>query len=167
AYTSACSSLISSFQMQERALQSKGILTGPDSVPKFMREFGLDATRAQLRLLEDRVPATAKYTTATHEYKPSHVHETTSLYITVRDALVMGMTAKDRLYPHLTALMTSLQRHAMLPADHPSKATLSPWLSRLNAMDASDELSESQARTMALDVQQSNSAFEEALEGTS
>ena len=76
AYTSACSSLISSFQMQERALQSKGILTGPDSVPKFMREFGLDATRAQLRLLEDRVPATAKYTTATHEYKPSHVHET-------------------------------------------------------------------------------------------
>lgn len=79
----------------------------------------------------------------------------------------MGMTAKDRLYPHLTALMTSLQRHAMLPADHPSKATLSPWLSRLNAMDASDELSESQARTMALDVQQSNSAFEEALEGTS
>ena len=62
--------------MQERTLKSKGVIKDAQGVRQFMANFGLHATRAEQRLLQDAVPATAMHSTAEHGFGAAEVHAT-------------------------------------------------------------------------------------------
>ena len=86
-------------------------------------------------------------------------------YITLHDAVTLdesGITVLT-LQPMLAELMSLLQKHANLPADHPSKGFLNPWLQRLRAMEATDTLSEEDNANLQLAVSNSHAAFKREL----
>jgi len=166
-YTSACASLISSFELQEQTLRSKGLLVGPNAVKDFLRANGLSAHRAEIRLLQDKVPATSKHVTASSSSNTAAVISTTECYITALDAIRLRLLAKDQLFPVIKDLASALQQQSNLPADHESKVKVMEWLAKLAAMNASDTLSETQEREIMFDLDQAYHAFRGSFSGSS
>lgn len=160
-YTTEVSKLISSFEMQERALIAGRVITSAEA---FMAEHGITAVRARLRLLQDKVPATAKHITSTHGADMAAVIDTTTLFITVMDALKLGMLAKDQLYPEVKALQASLQKHVVLPPEHGAKVPINHWMSVLQGKAAADVLDDAAARQMSLDMDEAYGAFRDHFE---
>jgi ESCRT-I complex subunit VPS28 len=60
------------------------------------------------------------------------------------DALKLSYKSKDQLHPHLSDLMTSLNKS--MPKDFEGRAKIVQWLITLNQMRAADELTDDQVR---------------------
>lgn len=85
------------------------------------------------------------------------------LFITLMDKLRLEIRAMDDLHPELRDLVDTMNRLSILPSDFEGKQKVGEWLNTLNSMQASDELSESQARQFLFDLESSYAAFNKIL----
>ena len=83
------------------------------------------------------------------------------------DKLRLDIRAMDDLHPEFRDLVDTMNRLSILPADFEGKQKVSEWLTTLNSMQASDELTEAQVRQMLFDLESSYSAFNKVLHNTS
>lgn len=85
------------------------------------------------------------------------------LFITLMDKLRLEIRAMDDLHPELRDLVDTMNRLSILPSDFEGRQKVAEWLSTLNAMQASDELSEAQVRQLLFDLESSYAAFNKVL----
>ena len=119
-----------------------------------------DCTRAMRRLLQEGVPATVLHQdhSATNNTQMV-VAETVTNFITVIDSLKLNIRTVDELTIAMVDLMASLNRTAGMPDDFAPKLKVHQWVSLLNSMAATDEISEDQARQLELDMNTSYSTY--------
>jgi len=73
----------------------------------------------------------------------------------------------DELHPEIRDLVDTMNRLSILPSDFEGKQKMGEWLNTLNAMQASDELSEAQVRQLLFDLESSYAAFNKILHNSS
>ncbi|KAK1767021.1 ESCRT-1 complex, Vps28 subunit [Phialemonium atrogriseum] len=127
---------------------------------EFKAEWDLEVPRATERIRVG-MPSTAM--TASSAPAPAAaggtsgtlILEATQDFITFLDALRLGLLAKDQLHPLLTDVIQSVNK--VTDRDFESRGKIVQWLITLNQMKATEELSETQARELELDI---NSAYQ-------
>lgn len=127
-----------------------------------MRRYRLDCPAALERIKEER-PITIKDDKGNTS---KLIAETVALFITMMDKLRLEIRSMDELYTDLKDLADSLNRLSLLPSDFEGKAKVGKWLSQLDGMGASEELTETQARQMLFDLDSSYAAFNKVLHQT-
>lgn len=83
------------------------------------------------------------------------------------DRLRLEIRAMDELHPEIRDLVDTMNRLSILPSDFEGKQKMGEWLNTLNAMQASDELSEAQVRQLLFDLESSYAAFNKVLHNSS
>ncbi|QRW18064.1 vacuolar protein sorting-associated protein 28 [Rhizoctonia solani] len=159
-YTPACTRLLSQYKTMLK-------LVG-DSVPsveEFMRRYNMDHPAA-LHRVQVGVPATIEHSSDQQGSAETAkwVAETTQSFITFMDALNLKLRAKDQLHPRLQELMTGYARFKD-SAKWEGRGKIVSWLITLNAMKASDEISEDQARQLLFDIDHAYHEFFSSLGG--
>lgn len=86
-----------------------------------------------------------------------------SLFITTMDKLRLDIRANDELQPDLRDLAETMARLSLIPDGFEGKEKINHWLRTLSAMQASDELSESQVRQLLFDLETSYNSFNRLL----
>ena len=124
-----------------------------------MRQYRLDCPAALERIKEDR-PITIKDDKGNTS---KLIAETVALFITIMDKLRLEIRSMDELYTDLKDLADSLSRLSLLPHDFEGKDKVGRWLTTLQGMEASDELTETQSRQMLFDLESSYGAFNKVL----
>lgn len=124
----------------------------------FMRRYRLDYPAA-LHRLSVGVPATVEHSAEAGQGQAEEhgkwVAETTQSFITFMDALKLNLRAKDQLHPFLTELMTNYSRFKN-STEWEGRGKILHWLIELNAMKASDTITEEQSRQVSMEEQQSS-----------
>ncbi|CCO28661.1 Vacuolar protein sorting-associated protein 28 AltName: Full=ESCRT-I complex subunit VPS28 [Rhizoctonia solani AG-1 IB] len=159
-YTPACTRLLSQYKTMLK-------LVG-DSVPsveEFMRRYNMDHPAA-LHRVQVGVPATIEHSSEQQGSAETAkwVAETTQSFITFMDALNLKLRAKDQLHPRLQELMTGYARFKD-SAKWEGRGKIVSWLITLNAMKASDEISDDQARQLLFDIDHAYHEFFSSLGG--
>ena len=111
---------------------------------------------------------------ATIEQGPSHqsaaqgseaaatlVVTATENFITLLDAIKIGMVEKDMLHPLLVEIIQSVNKVTDIEFD--SKGEIVKWLIRLNGMGAAERLSAEEARQFQFDMDQAYKGFKRTL----
>ncbi|QRV75147.1 vacuolar protein sorting-associated protein 28 [Ceratobasidium sp. AG-Ba] len=159
-YTPACTRLLSQYKTMLK-------LVG-DSVPsveEFMKRYNMDHPAA-LHRIQVGVPATIEHSseqTGSAE-TAKWVAETTQSFITFMDALNLRLRAKDQLHPRLQELMTGYAKFKD-SARWEGRGKIVSWLITLNAMKASDEITDDQARQLLFDIDNAYHEFFSSLGG--
>lgn len=79
------------------------------------------------------------------------------------DKLRLEIKAMDELQPDLRELSETMSRLSIVPSDFEGKRKVSEWLSTLDSMQASDELTEQQVRQLIFDLESAYNAFNKLL----
>lgn len=82
-------------------------------------------------------------------------------FITVLDAVKIGMVSKDTLHP---ILVETIQAVNKVTAEFKGKEKIVQWLITLNQMRAAQELNDDQAREFQFDMESAYYGFKAALE---
>ncbi|KAL7422919.1 Vacuolar protein-sorting-associated protein 28 [Cryptotrichosporon argae] len=153
-YAPACIKLLAQYKSLMK-------LVGDDvgGVEAFMKRFRMDHPAA-LHRLQVGVPATVEHSAEATEGAEAGkwVAETTQSFITFMDALKLNLRAKDQLHPFLTDLMSGYSRFKG-SQEWEGRAKILHWLIELNAMKASDEITEEQSRQMLFDIENAYNEF--------
>lgn len=108
------------------------------------------------------IPATSEHQTGSADDTKT-VAEIVQHFITSMDSIRLNMKTVDALLPCLTDLLDSLNRLQKLSPDFEGKVKIKAWITRLNTMKASDELSEDDTRQLLMELDSSYSAFHKTL----
>ena len=96
----------------------------------------------------------------------SMVFRAAQSYITLLDALKLGMRAVDQLVPLLTDVMSAVNAVSDMAVEHEARVGVRQWLVLLSGMRAHEELTGEQARQCEFDMQKAYDAayrfFEES-----
>uniref|UniRef100_A0A7S0WSL7 Vacuolar protein sorting-associated protein 28 homolog n=1 Tax=Pyramimonas obovata TaxID=1411642 RepID=A0A7S0WSL7_9CHLO len=163
-YETTCLNMIAKFKTLMNTIQDQ-----VPSVMDFMKMYHMECPAAVNRLLVSGIPATIEHgnagrsSTAGGGGSEVVVAETVQLFITTMDALKINMTAVDNLYPLLTDLVQSMNKLVFLEPEFEGKVKVKEWLTRLNKMRASDELSEDESRQLLFDLESSYGAVVQKL----
>ncbi len=87
------------------------------------------------------------------------IAEIVSLFITIMDRCRLEIRAMDELYPDVKELYEIMSRMSSLPTNFEGMTKVKKWLDELTSMQASDELSEDQARQMLFDLESAYNDF--------
>jgi ESCRT-I complex subunit VPS28 len=115
--------------------------------------LGLPATFEQ--------PSTQAETKASDQANTGLVVAATENFITLLDAIKIGMVEKDMLHPLLVDIITAVNKVTDIEFENKSKIV--QWLITLNQMKASEKLNEDQARQFSFDMQQAYYGFKGTL----
>jgi len=154
-YTLSCSKLLVQFKAAFKQVQGDEYPT----LESFMSKYRLDAPAALERIKEDR-PITIKDDKGNTS---KLIAEIVALFITLMDKLKLEMRSMDDLHGELKDLSDNLGRLSLLPADWQSREKINTWLTTLSAMQASEELSEVQARQFSFDLETGYNDFNKIL----
>ncbi|XP_055689040.1 vacuolar protein sorting-associated protein 28 homolog [Lutzomyia longipalpis] len=157
-YTAACSKLLVQYKVAFKQIQG----TEYPNVEAFVKKYRLDCPAALERIREDR-PITIKDDKGNTS---KCIADIVSLFITLMDKLRLEIKAMDELHPELRDLVDTMSRLSLIPEDFEGRTKVAGWLSTLNAMQASDELSEAQVRQLLFDLESSYAAFNNLLHST-
>ncbi|XP_059614651.1 vacuolar protein sorting-associated protein 28 homolog [Phlebotomus argentipes] len=157
-YTAACSKFLVQYKVAFKQIQGAEFPT----VEAFVKKFRLDCPAALERIKEDR-PITIKDDKGNTS---KCIADIVSLFITLMDKLRLEIKAMDELHPELRDLVDTMSRLSLIPEDFEGRVKVAGWLSTLNAMQASDELSEAQVRQLLFDLESSYAAFNNLLHST-
>ncbi|EIW69936.1 hypothetical protein TREMEDRAFT_68381 [Tremella mesenterica DSM 1558] len=154
-YAPACIKLLAQYKSLIK-------LVGDDigDIENFMKRYHMDHPAALHRLTVG-VPATVEHSTEASEggaEMGKWVAETTQSFITFMDALKLNLRAKDQLHPFLTELMSGYSRFKG-SQEWEGRAKILHWLITLNALKASDEITEEQSRQMLFDIEHAYNEF--------
>lgn len=83
-------------------------------------------------------------------------------FITLLDAIRIGMVSKDTLHPLLVEVIQAVNK--VTDKEFESKGKIVSWLITLNQMRASEELNEDQAREIQFDMESAYYGFKATLE---
>ena len=78
-------------------------------------------------------------------------------FITLLDALKLGLTEKDTLHPYLVDVIQGVNK--VTDKDFDSKGKIVQWLITLNQMRAAEKLNDDQARDFLFDMEQAYHGF--------
>uniref|UniRef100_A0A1L8DVQ3 Vacuolar protein sorting-associated protein 28 homolog n=1 Tax=Nyssomyia neivai TaxID=330878 RepID=A0A1L8DVQ3_9DIPT len=157
-YTAACSKFLVQYKVAFKQIQG----TEFPNVEAFVKKFRLDCPAALERIREDR-PITIKDDKGNTS---KCIADIVSLFITLMDKLRLEIKAMDELHPELRDLVDTMSRLSLIPENFEGRTKVSGWLSTLNEMQASDELSEAQVRQLLFDLESSYAAFNNLLHST-
>ncbi|KZP16265.1 vacuolar protein sorting-associated protein 28 [Athelia psychrophila] len=157
-YSPACTRLLSQYKTMLK-------LVGGDvpSIEEFMKRYRMDMPAA-LHRLQVGVPATVEHSSEAGPETSKWVAETTQSFITFMDALKLRLRAKDELHPILQELVTGLARFKG-SKEWDGRNRLVAWLITLNAMKASEEITDEQSRQLLFDVDHAYAEFFRSLSG--
>lgn len=104
-----------------------------------------------------------KATTSSSESnaKASLIIAATENFITLLDAIKIGMVEKDMLHPLLVEIIQSV--NSVTDLEFENKGKIVQWLITLNQMRAAEKLTEEQAREFQFDMQQAYYGFKATL----
>jgi ESCRT-I complex subunit VPS28 len=85
----------------------------------------------------------------------------TENFITLLDAIKIGLNEKDMLHPLLVEIIQAANK--VTDKEFDSKGEIVKWLIKLNQMRAADQLTEEQAREFQFDIQQAYQGFKRTL----
>lgn len=134
----------------------------PQTVDAFVKKFRLDCPAALERIKEDR-PITIKDDKGNTS---KCIADIVSLFITLMDKLRLNMKAMVELHPELRDLVDTMNRLSLIPENFEGKDKVGTWFNTLNAMQASDELTETQVKQFLFDLETSYAAFTNLLHST-
>jgi len=83
--------------------------------------------------------------------------DATENFITLLDAIKIGMIEKDALHPLLVEVIQSVNK--VTDVEFENKGKIVQWLITLNQMRAADKLSEDQVRDFQFDMEQAYYGF--------
>jgi len=155
-YERCVQQLLAQFKTLQNGVRSKV----PD-IRAWVQEIGLHVPLAEERLLGAGVAATTLYGSGTATAgggESLSVFKASEGFITLIDALKLGMTAVDDLLPLVRDLQASIVSVPNMPP-LPGLERIAGWLVTLNGMRAADQLDEDQGRQMSLDVEQAYNAM--------
>uniref|UniRef100_R4G5A9 Vacuolar protein sorting-associated protein 28 homolog n=1 Tax=Rhodnius prolixus TaxID=13249 RepID=R4G5A9_RHOPR len=157
-YTAACSKLLVQYKAAFKQVQSSEL----PNIDAFVTSYRLDCPAAMERIKEDR-PITIKDDKGNTS---KCIADIVSLFITLMDKLRLEIRAMDELHPDLRDLAETMSRLSLIPADFEGR-TVNEWLATLDAMHASDELSDQQVRQLIFDLESAYNAFNKLLHNSS
>lgn len=149
-YTTQCNLLLVQFTTAFKIIKDK--FPTPEA---FSKRYLLHCPVAVERIKEGR-PITVKDDRGNAS---KSIAEIVSLFITIMDRCRLEIRAMDELYPDVKDLYEIMTRMSSLPASFEGMIKVKKWLDVLNAMQASDELSEDQARQMLFDLESAYNDF--------
>jgi len=165
-YETTCHNMIAKYRTLLNTMQD----TVPD-VRAFMQHYNMDCPAAVNRLIVSGIPATIEHgntgrsAAAGGEGSEAVVAETVQAFITTMDALKINMTSVDSVHPLLSDLVQSLNKLAFLPRDFDGREKTKQWLTQLNQMRASDQLTDEQTRQLLFDLESGYNAVIACLRG--
>lgn len=154
-YTAACSKYLVQYKVAFKQVQCDEYPT----VDTFVKKFRLDCPAALERIKEDR-PITIKDDKGNTS---KCIADIVSLFITIMDKLRLKMNTMDALHFDVKDLADNMSRLSLIPKDFEAKQKVETWLSTLNDMQASDELSENQVRQFLFDLESAYADFTKLL----
>ncbi|XP_037948655.1 vacuolar protein sorting-associated protein 28 homolog [Teleopsis dalmanni] len=154
-YTAACSKYLVQYKVAFKQVQCDEFPT----VDTFVKKFRLDCPAALERIREDR-PITIRDDKGNTS---KCIAEIVSLFITIMDKLRLKMNTMDALHFDVKDLVDNMNRLSLIPKDFDAKQKVETWLSTLNEMQASDELSEAQVRQFLFDLESAYADFTKLL----
>lgn len=157
-YTAACSKYLVQYKVAFKQVQTDECPT----IDAFVKKFRLDCPAALERIKEDR-PITIKDDKGNTS---KCIADIVSLFITLMDKLRLEIKAMDELHPELRDLVDTMNRLSLITESFEGKEKVTNWLTTLNSMQASDELTETQVRQLLFDLETSYAAFNNLLHTT-
>eukprot|EP00126_Sphaerothecum_destruens_P015450 Sdes_comp9454_c0_seq1m917 len=159
-YTPACEKLLAQYKVALNLVQDH-----VSSCEAFMGKYKLTCPAAMSRL-QIGVPATIEHGgMGEMEQKKSamRVAECVQYFITLMDSLKLNMVAVDEIFPLLNDLLEGVNNVSTLSPDFEGKNEIKKWLTKLNSMKASDELSEEDVRQLLFVLENAHNAFYRSL----
>lgn len=156
-YTTQCNLLLVQFNAAFKLIKEKF-----PTVEAFSKRYLLHCPVAVERIKEGR-PITVKDDRGNVS---KSIAEIVSLFITIMDRCRLEIRAMDELYPDVKELYEIMSRMSSLPSSFEGMVKVKKWLDELNQMQASDELSEDQARQMLFDLESAYNDFNRFLSHT-
>lgn len=152
-YLRECRTLVGQYQNNESIMMERNWLTNRET---FRKEYDIQCHRAFKRLA-DGVPVNLQ----DDKQVLAIVAETTSAFVTTKDAIELNVRAVDGLQPHVVNVVSGLlqMRTHGLPPDFIGLVKINGWLQRLNSLRANDELDDDQARQLLHDLETSHQAW--------
>jgi ESCRT-I complex subunit VPS28 len=133
----------------------------------FKREWDMECPRATERL-RIGLPATVEQGPSQKMTQQGDggadatlVVNATENFITLLDAIKIGLTEKDTLHPLLVEIIQSVNK--VIDRDFESKGKIVQWLITLNQMRAAEKLNDDQAREFQFDMEQAYYGFKGTL----
>lgn len=157
-YTAACSKFLVQFKVAFKQVQNEDFPT----VDSFVKKFRLDCPAALERIKEDR-PITIKDDKGNTS---KCIADIVALFITLMDKLRLEIKAMDQLHPEFKDLVDAMHRLSLIPEGFEAKAKVETWLTKLNSMQASDELTDSEIRQLLFDLESAYASFNNLLHST-
>ncbi|KAK7595186.1 hypothetical protein V9T40_001619 [Parthenolecanium corni] len=154
-YTAACSKLLVQYKAAFKQVQNDEFPT----IESFVQRYKLDCPTALQRIKEDRPITIVDDKGNTSKC----IADIVSLFITTMDKLRLDIKEMDLLYPDIRDLADTMNRLSLLPSDFEGKVKVEEWRTTLSAMQASDELTESQVRQLLFDLESSYNSFSNIL----
>ena len=149
-YASQCSILLAQYTAAFKLIKEKF-----PKVEDFMTRYLLDCPAALERIKEGRPLTVADDGGNVQKL----IAEIVSLFITIMDRLRLEIKAMDELHPDVKELYEIMSKMSSLPRDFEGRMKVKKWLDNLNAMSASEELSEDQVRQMLFDLESAYNDF--------
>ncbi|KAF2006717.1 vacuolar protein sorting-associated protein-like protein Vps28 [Amniculicola lignicola CBS 123094] len=162
-YTDTCSRLLKQYKSN---LANEAVAQQFGDLETFKREWDIECPRATERL-RIGIPATV-------EQGPSHnpanqggdadamlVVSATENFITLLDAIKIGLVEKDTLHPLLVEIIQAVNK--VTDKDFESKGKIVQWLITLNQMRAAEKLDDDQVREFQFDMEGAYHGFKTTL----
>lgn len=149
-YTAQCNLLLVQFNAAFKLIKEKF-----PTVEAFTKRYLLHCPVAVERIREGR-PISVKDDRGNVS---KSIAEIVSLFITIMDRCRLDIKAMDELYPDVKELYEIMSRMSSLPTSFEGLIKVKKWLDELSKMQASDELSEDQARQMLFDLESAYNDF--------
>ncbi|KAF2753176.1 ESCRT-1 complex, Vps28 subunit [Pseudovirgaria hyperparasitica] len=164
-YTDTCSRLLKQYKS---VLNNDTVAKAFVDIETFTREWDMECPRATERIRVG-IPATVEassYKSTTNNGGNADadvilVVTATENFITVLDAVKIGMLEKDTLHPLLADIIQAVNK--VTDEEFDSKSKIIQWLITLNQMKVSEKLTEDQAREFQFDIEQAYYGFKDTL----
>jgi len=162
-YTETCNRLLKQYKSN---LLDETVSQAFVDLESFMREWNMECPRARERIRVG-LPVTVEQGPSRQgaaqgsEAAATLVVTATENFITLLDAIKIGMVEKDMLHPLLVEIIQSVNK--VTDQEFDNKGEIIKWLIKLNQMRAADRLSEDQARDFQFDMQQAYQGFKRTL----
>ncbi|KAI9716847.1 MAG: Vacuolar protein-sorting-associated protein 28 [Chrysothrix sp. TS-e1954] len=162
-YGETCSRLLKQYKSN---LANETVANAFGDLETFKREWDLECPRATERIRVG-LPATVE--------QPSHkpaaqagaaaatsIIAASECFITVLDAIKIGMISKDQLHPLLAETIQAVNK--VTDKEFENREKIVHWLITLNQMRAAQELGQEQARELEFDMTRAYNGFKSTLE---
>ncbi|USP79240.1 hypothetical protein yc1106_06514 [Curvularia clavata] len=164
-YTETCSRLMKQYKSN---LANDTVARAFGDLDQFSREWHMECPRAVERLRVG-IPATIEQGPSRPAQQGDYADATlvvnaTETFITLLDAIKIGLVEKDTLHPLLVEIIQAVNK--VTDVDFESKGKIVQWLITLNQMRAADKLNDEQAREFQFDMDQAYYGFKSTLKKT-